>query len=77
MDPFFCYLCFMFVLFVPCGLVITCWERADLLALLRVMFSCVFVTFPYGDLGQVWYLFYLFLVVAFFLTFLTYFYCIF
>ena len=34
----------------------TCWERAELLALLYVMFSCVFVTFPYGDLGQVWYL---------------------
>ena len=28
----------------------------DFLALLCVMFSCVFVTFPYGILGQVWYL---------------------
>ena len=27
-----------------------------LLALLCVMFSCVFVTFSYGVLGQVWYL---------------------
>ena len=36
---------------VPCTLVITCWERADLLALL----CCVFVTFPYGVPGQVWY----------------------
>ena len=44
------------VLSVPCSLVITCWERADLLALLCVIFSCVFVTFPYGVLGQVWYL---------------------
>ena len=35
---------------------VTCWERADLLALLYRMFSCVFVTFPYGILGQVWYL---------------------
>ena len=35
---------------------VTCWERADLLALLCGMFSCVFVTFPYGVLGQVWYL---------------------
>ena len=26
------------------------------LALLYVMFNCVFVTFPYGVLGQVWYL---------------------
>ena len=40
---------------VPCSLVDTCWERADLLASC-VMFSCVCVTFPYGVLGQVWYL---------------------
>ena len=33
----------------------TCWERADLLAFLYVLFSCVFVTFPYGILDQVWY----------------------
>ena len=32
----------------PCG---NLWERADLLALLCLMFSCVFVTFPYGVLG--------------------------
>ena len=44
------------VLSVPCSLVVTCLERADLFALLCVMFSCVFVTFPYGVLGQVWYL---------------------
>ena len=36
---------------VPCGLVINCWKRADLSALLRVMFPCVFVTFPYGVSG--------------------------
>ena len=40
---------------VTCSLVITCWERADILALLYMMFSCVFVTFPYVALGQVWY----------------------
>ena len=40
---------------VQCCLVVTCWERADLL-LLFVMFNCVFVTFPYGILGLVWYL---------------------
>ena len=39
---------------VSCSLVVTCMERVDLLALLYVMFSCVFVTFPYGDLSQVW-----------------------
>ena len=38
---------------LSCGI---CWDMADLLALLYVMLSCVFVTFPYGDLGQVWYL---------------------
>ena len=30
------------VLSVPCSLAVTCCERADLLALLFVMFSCVF-----------------------------------
>ena len=55
----FCYLCFvsaMLFLSVPCTLVVTCWERSDLLALLCPMFSCVFVNFPYGVLCQVWYL---------------------
>ena len=41
---------------VHCCLVVTCWERSDLLALSFVMFNCVFVTFPSGILGQVWYL---------------------
>ena len=36
-------------------LVVTCWERADLLALVCVVYS-EFVTFPIGILGQVWYL---------------------
>ena len=35
---------------------VTCWERANLLALLFVMFYCVFVTFLCGVLGQVWFL---------------------
>ena len=39
-----------------CSLVVTCWERANLLAILCVMFSCVFVTFPSGVLCQLWYL---------------------
>ena len=52
MEPF-CNLCFTFVLYytvlsVPCSLVVTCLERADLLALLCVMFPCDFVTFTYG-----------------------------
>ena len=44
------------VLSVPCSLVTICWERANIFVLLCVMFPCVFVTFPYGASGQVWYL---------------------
>ena len=40
---------------VHCCLVVTCWERADLLALVGDVY-CIFVTFPCGILGQVWYL---------------------
>ena len=50
-----------------CIRVVTCWERSDLLALLYVMFvshsqithltqDTIWETFPYGVLGQVWYL---------------------
>ena len=39
---------------VHCCFVVTCWEKADLLAL--VCDVCVFVSFPCGILGQVWYL---------------------
>ena len=53
-----CYLCLLFVmlqrlfitaLWSPAGKCLTSW-------LLFVMFNCVFVTFPCGILGQVWYL---------------------
>ena len=43
MDPFR-YLCFMSyytVLSVHCSVMVTCWERADILVLLYVMFSWV------------------------------------
>ena len=53
---FMFHVCLYYVLSVPCSLVITCWERADLLAILCVIFPCVFVTFLYGVSGQVWYL---------------------
>ena len=36
-----------------CCLVVTCWKRADLLALLFVVLNCVIVSFPFGILGQV------------------------
>ena len=53
-----CYLCLVFVilshlfiaaLWSPAGKGLTSW-------LLFVVFNCVFVTFPCGILGQVWYL---------------------
>ena len=40
---------------VHCCLVVTCWEMADLLALVGDVY-CIFATFPCGILGQVWYL---------------------
>ena len=49
-----CYDCHVFAS-VHCCLVVTCWERADILALVGDV-SSVFVTFPCGILGQVWYL---------------------
>ena len=51
---------------VFCSLVVTCCERGDLLALLFVMCSCVFVTFPYGVLFQVWYFAFLFTLLPYF-----------
>ena len=55
-----CYLCLVFVilsrlfiaaLWSPAGKELSSW-----LVLHVVMFNCVFVTFPCGILGQVWYL---------------------
>ena len=57
-DPS-CYLCFMCVChiiwYVPYSLMVTCWEKADLLDLLYVMLSCVCIAFQYGVPGQVQY----------------------
>ena len=39
---------------VYCCLVFTCWARVDLLAPVGDVY-CIFVTFPCGILGQVWY----------------------
>ena len=38
---------------VPLSILITCRERADHLALLCVVFSCIVVTFHYGVQDQV------------------------
>ena len=40
---------------VHCCLMTSCWEMADLLALVCDVY-CISVTFPCGILGQVWYL---------------------
>ena len=61
----FCHLCHVFIfVLLAClflaALMVTCWERADLLAMFCVMFSgcfsCVFVTFQYVVLSQLCYL---------------------
>ena len=44
---------------VHCCLVVTCWERADILALVSNV-NCIIVTLPCGILGKVWYLIVLF-----------------
>ena len=51
-----CVPCYHIVLSVPCSLVMASLDKADLLALLCVKFSCAFVTFSYGFLGLIWYL---------------------
>ena len=40
---------------VHCYVLVICWERADLLAFVGDV-NCIFVTFPCGILGPVWYL---------------------
>ena len=42
------------VMYIHSSLMVNCLEKANLLAFLRVMFSCVFVIFPCGVLGQMW-----------------------
>ena len=69
MELFRC-LCFVFVCHTamsdPCSLVINCLERTLLFPLVYAMFSCAFVTFSYGVLGQWWYLIVSILIFAFF-----------
>ena len=43
-----------YAIYVSCLSLLCC--KAEFLALLCLIFSCVIVTCPYGDLGQVWYL---------------------
>ena len=44
--------CLVFLSFY-CIILVTCWERADHMALLYVVFSCVSFTLRCGVLGQV------------------------
>ena len=53
-----CYLCLVFVMLSRL-FIAALWSPAEkglISLLLFVMFNCVFVTFPSGILGQVWYL---------------------
>ena len=55
---YLCYLCLVFIM-PPRLFIAALWSPAGkgLTSLLSfVMFNYVFVTFPYGILGQVWYL---------------------
>ena len=76
--PWQCFFCRSFVLFMPvfvmlsrlfiAALWLPAWKGLTSW-LLFVMFNCVFVTFPCGILGQVWYL----IVSTRDICFLTYF----
>ena len=51
-----CYYCLVFVMFSRVCLLVPCGQLLGKDWLLFVMSNCVFVTFPCGILGQVWYL---------------------
>ena len=51
----FFILCLSCFCVCSCCLVVTCCERADLLALVGDVY-CIFVAFPCSFLGKVWYL---------------------
>ena len=51
----FCYLCFVFVMF-SCLFIAALWSPAGKGLTSWLKFSCVFVTFSCGVLGQVWYM---------------------
>ena len=56
MDHFFCVSCVSHAFAsVHCLLVVTFWEMADLLALVGYA-HCIFITFSYIIMGQMWYL---------------------
>ena len=71
----FCYLCFVFVM-LSCLFIAALWSPAENgwpLGSFVCYVYCVFVTFPCGVLGQVWYL----IVLITDLCVLTYFICLF
>ena len=56
MDLFICVYHLHIGLSVSCSLAVTCLERADFFGFPARDVFLRFVTFPYGVLGQVWYL---------------------
>ena len=71
--PMRCFFCGSFLLFVFCVCLSCCLARFlqhcdHLLALFYEMLSCVFVTFSYCVLGQVWYMILSITDLCFFLT---------
>ena len=68
---FISHLCHCYVVFsIHCSLVITSRKRADLLTLWCIVFSCVFVTFPYGAPGRCDTCLYRSLIFVFLFTFI-------
>ena len=70
-----CFFCLMFAIFLCASVymcfVVTCWERAGLLALVCGVWLWI-CHFPIGILGQVWYLIVSFLIFALLLTLYIY-----
>ena len=70
----FCFFCFVFAMplyaSVNMCLVITCWERADLLAVARGVY-CLFVTFPLVSWVRCGTLLYQFLIFVLLLSLLN------
>ena len=76
MDPALLFVFRPTVLSVPCSLVVTCWERADLLALLYVIFPCVFAPLHMVSCVRCGILLCGFVIFAFFLTLILFLYII-
>ena len=63
-----CVSCLSVIQSVHCSFVVTCWERADLLALFYLMFSCVLSLSHMVSWVKFSFCLYRFLIFAFFFT---------